>query len=259
MKTFYTILALLYFCNSSLASVTLVVVSDTWCPYICDDPQSPGYIVELVRDVFKQKNIRINLESVSLARALYLTASNKTDMVLGVTEVQIIEHKLGINTLSVGRSRNDFFVNIGNPWRYTSHSELLNHLGDDKKIGVVKGYNYGDFFDKLMQSTPSIFQVSHGNSPLSTNINMLNAGRIEILIGNQHTVLHSTEPELRQNLIYAGTDNESKLIFVGFAPDIEPEYIKILDKGIIKYRKSGKLKILLDKYDIADWQIDKIN
>jgi polar amino acid transport system substrate-binding protein len=256
MKYFCVILTFFYFCNLSWASVRLVVASDTWCPYICDDQQSPGYIVEIVRDIFHQNNISLKFESLPLARALQFVASNQTDIVLGLTEEQIIEHKLGKSQLSVGRPTLDYFVINGNPWRYTSNTELIKHLGDDKKIGIIKGYSYGEFFNNLIASRPHSFYVSHGNTPLDTNLNLLNAGRIDILIDNKYTVLFSAQPERRQNLVHAGTEGETGDIYVGFAPLLSTDYINMLDQGIIEYRKSGKLKVLLDKYNITDWQND---
>jgi polar amino acid transport system substrate-binding protein len=260
MKFLYVTLTLLYFWNSSWASVRLVVASDTWCPYICDDQQSPGYIVEIVRDIFHQNNISLRFETLPLARAMQFVANNQTDMVLGLTEEQIIEYKLSKSQLSVGRPTLDYFVMNGNPWRYTSNTELIKHLGEDKKIGIIKGYGYGDFFNNLIESRPKYFYVSHGNTPLDTNLNLLNAGRIDILIDNKYTVLFSarssSQPELIKNLVHAGTGSESGGIYVGFAPHLSTDYINMLDQGIIEYRKSGKLKVLLDKYDITDWQKD---
>lgn len=268
MKFFCVTLTLLYFCNSSWASVRLVVASDTWCPYICDDQQSPGYIVEIVRDIFYQNNISLKFETLPLARAMQFVANNQTDMVLGLTEEQIVEHKLSKSQQSVGRPTLDYFVINGNPWRYTSNTELIKHLADDKKIGIIKGYSYGEFFNNLIESKPKYFYVSHGNAPLDTNLNLLNAGRIDILIDNKYTVLFSArssaqpsaqpsaQAELIKNLVHAGTEGEAGGIYVGFAPRISTDYINLLDQGIIEYRKSGKLKVLLDKYGITDWKKD---
>jgi polar amino acid transport system substrate-binding protein len=234
--------------------VKLTVASDSWCPYICDDQQSPGYIVELVRDVFQQNNINFKFESLPLARAMRFAESNQIDIVLGLTKEQIVEHKLGKSSLSVGRTSLDFFVTADNPWRYNSNAELIKYLGQNKKIGIIKSYNYGDFFNALIKSKPELFYVSHGNSPLEINLNLLNLGRIDILIGNNNTVSYNAGPESRLNLVHAGNDDEIGLIYVGFAPYIKPAIIQMLDQGIVDYRKSGKLKILLDKYGITDWQ-----
>jgi polar amino acid transport system substrate-binding protein len=262
MKFFCITLTLFYFCSSSWASVRLVVASDNWCPYICDDQQSPGYIVEIVRDIFHQNNISLKFETLPLARAMQFVANNQTDMVLGLTEEQIIEHKLSKSQLSVGRPTLDFFVINGNPWRYTSNTELIKHLADDKKIGIIKGYSYGEFFNNLIESRPKYFYVSHGNTPLDTNLNLLNAGRIDIIIDNKYTVLFSAQSsaqsELIKNLVHAGTEGEGEGggIYVGFAPHLSTDYINMLDQGIIEYRKSGRLKVLLNKYGITDWKKD---
>jgi hypothetical protein len=45
-------------------------------------------------------------------------------------------------------------------------------------------------------------------------------------------------------------------IYVGFALHLSTDYINMLYQGIIEYRKSGKLKVFLNKYDITDWQKD---
>jgi len=249
---FFYLFFILIFTFSSNAN-TLKVVSDIWCPYICEDYKNPGYIVELIRDIFAQNNINIKFEIVPLARAIKLTKNNKVDMVLALTDEHIIKNELNKNNISIGSFANDFFVAEGNRWRYISENDLSLFLSEGNKLGIIKGYEYGKYIHMLQKEKPEYFHMSHGESPLLMNIDMLNKKRINILLDTKNTVIFKMKNETNK-LIYAGTQGDNIPLYIGFSESISPKYKLLLDEGITHFRKSGKLAVILNKYGISDWE-----
>lgn len=245
---------LLFFMSFPNKANTLKIASDIWCPYICEDKKNPGYIIELIYDIFEPHDINVEFDKAPLARGIKLVKSNEIDMVLGLTDEHITQNKLNKSNVSVGVFSNDFFVNGNNKWRFKSNSDLSIYLSSGSKIGIIKGYEYGNFINLLINEKPNYFHISHGGSPLLQNIDMLYKNRIDILLDTKNTVLYNTQSN-NNKLIYAGTQGDPVFLYIGLSDSINPEYKKMLDEGIVSFRKSGKLAILLNKYGISDWEI----
>jgi polar amino acid transport system substrate-binding protein len=237
----------------------LTVASDIWCPYICEDIQAPGYIVELVSEIYQRHDIALKFETIPLARALDLAQQNKIDMVMALTDDHVLTYQLIKNKFSIGSFSNDFFVYGNNPWRFTSVADLTEKLLGGTKLGVIEGYTYGDDINALLESQAQFFHISHGNNPLLNNLKMLEAGRLSIVLDSKNTVFYEAERSKQKNLVYAGSEGKEVFLYMGFARKLALSYPDLLDQGILEYRKSGKLKRLLNKYGIYDWQADTLN
>jgi polar amino acid transport system substrate-binding protein len=259
MKFSRLVSSILFVACFDLQAEKLTVGSDIWCPYICEDSQQPGYIVELVGDIYGQHNISLKFETIPLARALDLARQNEIDMVLALTDDHILEYQLIRNKVAIGSFSNDFFVYGNNTWRFTSINELVKKLEGGTKLGVIQGYTYGDEINTLIETQGRFFHISHGNNPLQDNLKMLEVGRLNIVLDSKNTVFYQAAKSKQQNLLYAGTEGKDVRLYLGYARKLALKYPDMLDQGIIEYRKSGKLKILLNKYGIYDWQTEVPN
>lgn len=232
----------------------ITVASDIWCPYICQDTLKPGYIVEMLNDILNNKNFTINNETMPLARAIKLLKSGNIDIVLGLTQQHIDHHKLTYSNISVGDFANDFFVNDSNSWRFSTMEKLEEYASDGHKIGIIKGYFYGVEVSKLITKRPDLFLYSYGNHPLRQNIERLRLARIDILLDSKNTVMSEISRLKLPPLAYAGTQGTKEKLYIALSKTAAPQLLKIINQGIIEYRRSGKLMCLLARYGISDWQ-----
>lgn len=255
MKIFIPLpLLFMFFYCKDVGAEKLIVASDVWCPYICADENKPGYMVELIQEIFSKKGFKLDLQIIPLTRALTLSQKNKIDMVLGLTQEHIDTYQIERNQISIGDYSNDFFVSNTNDWRYTTDQALEDYLNNNHTIGIIKGYVYGDFIDQLISQEPEHFIFAHGDSPIFRNIQMLKRNRIQILLDTKNTVLFEAKKNFQNDLVYAGTQGDRVLLYVGFSPSFSTDKKILLDQGIIEYRQSGELATLLKKYGIYDWQ-----
>lgn len=247
------LLLVLFYSPYKATAKEVTIASDIWCPYICQSTEKPGYIVEMINDILQANKIKTINVTIPLARAIKILQNGDVDIVLGLTQQHIDQHGLIRSTIAVGSFANDFFVSPNNPWRFTT-LEQLEKLGDEGvSIGIIKGYQYGEKINELIVNKPAIFSYSYGDSPLAQNIKRLRSGRINILLDSKNTVLNSIMSLNSGDITYAGTQGLQNSLYLAFSTPAGSSLLRLIDQGIIEYRRSGKLEKLLTQYGIVDW------
>ncbi|PKH85953.1 substrate-binding periplasmic protein [Colwellia sp. Bg11-28] len=256
-------LAFLIICASILAKPVqarvLVVASDEWCPYICDDTHLPGFLVEIVTEIAASNGVKVKFSLTPLARALDLTKKGKIDILLGLTSQHIGDFQLKKSHLTFGGLYNDFYVRASDPWRFKSIADLEVALKSNAILGTINGYEYGDSIGRLLKdNTAHIFSAS-GNSPLQKQLKMLHLGRLDILLDSRFTVqyqlskLLKTSTRAEPSIVYAGTEGIFTPLFLGFSPLLSKKYVQLFDNGLTSLRENGRLNKILEKYGVTDW------
>ena len=233
---------------------TLTVVSDEWCPYICDDRVLPGFLVEIVKEIARDNALEVKFTLMPLARALNLAQKGQVDILLALTSQHIAELQLQQSQLSFGGLYNDFYVRAINPWRFQSIAHLSATLKDNVILGTINGYHYGEQLNQLLKSnTAHVFPAS-GNSPLEKQLKMLQMGRLDILLDSRFTVQYQLSKLPKSSIIYAGSQGDFTPLFLGFSSLLSKEKVQLFDNGLMTLRQSGKLDTILAKYALTDWQ-----
>jgi len=233
---------------------TLNIASDIWCPYVCDNKEAPGVLVEVLREVAKVKKIQMRFEVIPLSRSLIMARRSKVDLVLAITAEHILEYKLQRSTLSYGGWRNDFYISTKHNWVFNKPQDIEFFLKAGESLGLIKGYEYGPFVDKLKLKYAANIYQSTGNSPLANIIEMLQKGRITALLDSRFNVEYEMKKNNHDDIMYAGSEGGFVPLFLGYSPTISSKTINTIDAGLVFIRNKGILKGILEKYGISDWQ-----
>jgi polar amino acid transport system substrate-binding protein len=248
----------------------LVVASDEWCPYICDDTHLPGFLVEIVTEIAASNGVKIKFALTPLARALDLTQKGKIDILLGLTPQHISDFQLQTSHLSFGGLYNDFYVRANDPWRFKNITDLKTALKNNAILGTINGYEYGDIIGNLLKDNAAHIFSASGNSPLQRQLKMLRLGRLDILLDSRFTVqyqlsklvnkssLTKTPTTAKPSIIYAGTEGDFTPLFLGFSPLLSKEQVQLFDDGLLNLRENGRLNKILAKYGVIDWHQQSI-
>ncbi|MDX2439523.1 MAG: hypothetical protein QNK40_03150, partial [Desulfobacterales bacterium] len=68
MKLLSTFLFILFFPFNSMAD-TIIIVSDSWCPYNCTSQEKPGVLIKLAETIFETSGHTIEYSIVPWKRA----------------------------------------------------------------------------------------------------------------------------------------------------------------------------------------------
>ncbi len=238
---------------SSVQAKTLVIASDVWCPYICDDPVLPGYVVEVLNEIASSNDLKLELSIIPLARALDLAHKNTVDILLALPSQSIANAKLQKSHASFGGLYNDFYINSELDWHFKGMDDLEAQLNNNISLGTVNGYEYGDKIAKLLKNNPDNIFSASGSSPLNKQLRMLQLGRLDILLDSRFTVQYQLSKLPNNTIVYAGTQGDFTPLFLGFSPSLSKELMQIFDQGLAELRQNGRLDHILEKYGITDW------
>ncbi|MCZ8165234.1 transporter substrate-binding domain-containing protein [Silanimonas sp.] len=187
--------------------------SDEWCPYVCFESTRPGFLVELVREVFESPARPVEIRRMSWARAVREAEGGRIDGVLGAVRGE--SAALVYPKLAAASDRPAFAVRADDPWRFTGVEVLA-----DRRIGLADGYRFGPTLDGALfpggSSGPTLETLS-SDRPTWTNLRKLVDRRIDTVLDNGHVLRHEIDrsgffPAVR--LIDAGVENP---IFIAFA------------------------------------------
>lgn len=251
MKHVFTILAFLL--SVQTQADTISFRSDYWCPYVCNPYSSrPGYMVEIVRQVFEKNGHKVEFKLSNWVHAIKETRSNKAQALLGCSETDAPDFIFPQKHLGI--IRNAYFTTKDSTWSHQGRHSLQN-----KRIGVINGYSYGDSIDNLIQSRHKTFIPFSGERPLNQMIKTIQSGRIDGFIENPVVLQFSlAEMNLPADTVkVAGwVETHDPFLFAGFSPNNPKSklYAEMLSKGIDDLRRSGELRRILEKYNLSDWE-----
>ncbi|GIU06536.1 MULTISPECIES: ABC transporter substrate-binding protein [unclassified Shewanella] len=222
----------------------IVVASDIWCPYICTN--NSGYVVELTQQAFASVDVEVKFETIPFQRALKLTSQHKIDAVLAVTDEHISSFSLNGNQIAIGQYTNDFYTPVDSNWQYTDRASL-----DDMLIATILGYDYGHSLNQYLEKRSPQIRTS-GDTPLKSNLYLTAKRRVDLLLGNRYVIDHTAkEFGYSEDIRYAGSENESTPLYVGFSNnDKGRDYAAKFAQGIENIKQSGEYQAILDKYQI---------
>jgi polar amino acid transport system substrate-binding protein len=232
-------------------SVTLA--SDLWCPYTCASDKLPGYVVEVLEEIFENRGIEFTYLIMDWEEAVEKTRYGQYGMVAATARNEVPGFIFGHT--SIGMARGAFFVPAGSSWTYTGLSSLRGiHLG------VVDGYSYGWVVDGIIKRADELGVTIHsarGGSPLADNLRLLANGELDAVVGTREVILYTAElTGLTNRVRSAGGSLFEIPVFVGFSPEdpMASRNAQLVDQGIKQLRASGRLREILETYGLQDWE-----
>ena len=231
----------------------ITLASDDWCPINCvPGSENQGFMVDIATIVFKKAGHTVVYKKVPWERALAQTRKGKYSAVIGAYHGDAPDFIFPKN--EQGMIGNAFFTAKSNSWRYKGISSLNN-----LKLGVIKGYDYGEDINKYIKDNPKspAVQLAFGDTPLELNIKKLMKSRIDVLLESEYVFNYKiNQMGLKDKIKFAGILAAPDKAFIAFSPvnKMSKEYAEILSSGMDSIRNSGELKKILAKYGLEDWK-----
>jgi polar amino acid transport system substrate-binding protein len=126
-------------------------------------------------------------------------------------------------------------------------------------IGAIRGYEYGGRLTEQIHAygeDPTRVQLLAGDDALEKNLRKLVAGRVD-LVPEDSNRLHLVIRDLGlADAIEILHEDEPDLHYIAFSPanPKSPAYASILNEGVARLRASGRLRAILDRYGLEDWE-----
>ncbi|MBF0362884.1 MAG: transporter substrate-binding domain-containing protein [Oligoflexia bacterium] len=236
---------------SAYSAETITIRSDNWMPYNGDpSDKNPGYIIELLKEIYKPYTITIDYQIVPFTRALKETREGKSNAVIGVYKEDAPDFIFPNEPLCFGQDGFFALKEQKTNWSFKDADSVAN-----VKIGCASEYAYSD--EKIIQAMkkyPASFDCIKGEDPLQTNIKKLLNKRIVAILENRSVMNWMiAKMNLQDKIIWAtAVETINTPMFIAFSPKSSKskDLAKKFDLGIKKLQENGVMKELQKKYQI---------
>lgn len=228
------------------------VAAIDWCPQLCNDPERPGYVSEILSLVMGSSPFIIDAETLSWSRAIYQVRKGRKLILLSPAKAEAPD--LIYPDYEIGVQRMCFFTRVDNPWNFTAPDSLKNMvigIGSDTSIPVLNEYIKNKSYN---------FQAMHyDHNFIDKNLKMLDSHRIDAFIFTQSSAFYELRKRgLAEKYKVAGCVSQEK-IYMALTND--PRYqarVEALrahfDTNISQLYASGEINRILQKYEIDPWR-----
>lgn len=239
-KFIFLIMFFLLTGNAFAGDRVITLVGDAWCPFNCLAlTDGHGILVDRAAAALAQDGFRVDYVQIPWSRAILGVRDGDYDAIVGVGRLEAPDFQFPSEPLAF--ARHSFFTLPTETWKYRGLQSLK-----DIRIGVIQDYSYGSLYDDYIranQNDSSRVVVLKGNKVLPRLIKMLQLGRIDALVAEEHVLNYYFQSKGRANpLRYAGLAAKEAL-YVAFSPRLEnsAKMAGLLGHRLKKLNRSGSL------------------
>lgn len=232
--------------------------------------------MEIAKIAFDSINVDFEYKNKSWNKAIDDARKGLTNGIIGASVTDGPDFIYPSTPL--GRTKNCFYTATSSTWSFTDAASLKK-----LRIGVIEGYTYGEPFEAYVQAyvaektkeleeekkknpnarakddVNSLVQAVPGDQSLALNIKKLTAKppRIDTFVEDESVLKNHLHASDQTESIFRNAGClKPDVLFIAFGPK-DPkgkEYAKVLADTVVALRKDGRLKKILDKYGISDWE-----
>ena len=236
--------------RAEAGDASLVVAADRWCPYNCEPGSDrPGYLIDVLREVFEPLGIAVHYRVMPWKRALYETERGRIDAALGAVAGDRGNNIIGREPL--GLNETVLVVRRGQALEYRRPKDLTGLT-----IGVVADYSYDSegpldsYLAKRRAAEAGVYVVRR-QEPLESLLAMLTSDRIDVFPENRYVVVHALSRLGYADHVKLLETGVADSVYIAFTPDERGRrHLELLDRGVRQLRASGRLRAIMARYGI---------
>jgi len=231
--------------TSAWGGELIIVAPDFWCPYSCKaSDANRGFTIDIIDAIFSAHGDRVKFVNMNYARALSEVRSGEATATPATYKNEAPDFVFPDEPIS--SSRYCFYTAANSQWKYTGVESIAT-----LRIGIIKGYSYGDALDRAIRSKHYDFETEYGDDLTIRMAKMMMAGRLDAFVEDEKLLayLRKMNPELK--LRKAGCEKASDT-YMAISPK-SPQaqrYAKIFSDGMKELKRSGELTRILERYGI---------
>ena len=220
-----------------------------WCPYTCStDANVDGFVVDIVREVYRRNGYALNFSAMNYDRALLYTHHGENMLIAPVYPGEV--KGLIMPKLPITKNKLCFYTMPNSEWQYQGLSSL-----DGVTLGVISGYAYGALIDDYIQTyrqDPKRVDKNYGESITKQMVRKLSAKRFDVFIEDQNLILfflkQNPKHSLREASCLAPTQG-----YLAISPHVQyaQHLAALFDQTFPQLERDGTLNHIMEKYGLS--------
>ncbi|NQZ81227.1 MAG: transporter substrate-binding domain-containing protein [Colwellia sp.] len=235
-------------CSLWVKAEIIKVAGIDWCPQICINDEKPGYVVELVNEVFKGTKYSLEIDHFPWSRAIKNVLQGKYDALLAPAKAEA--PNLIYPKHEVGKQRMCFFTKKSSQWSYSGPESLAN-----LQIGIAVDTSIEELNEYVKNNLAQFqFQPYHERYVLQ-NARKLDKKRTDTFLMTKNTTLYSLSlAGLADRYREAGCVSNTS-IFMAFTPELSKknnveEMTLVFDRRMAEIYNTSFIDKLMRRYGL---------
>ncbi|MBT1443404.1 transporter substrate-binding domain-containing protein [Shewanella sp. JM162201] len=237
---FQALLATLAIATEAPSSIR-IAAEDSWPPFA--DADGDGLSHRLIQKAFALQGVKVDTLVVPYNRGLILTEQGKVNAVFNVARQQSTESRFLFGREPLFKTTASFYQ-LKNRERVAADKWSL---PPGTRVGIIRGYEYGDEFDRLSNMELHI----HDNQ--YQLLNLLLTHKLDMVVMYDEVAEQFLSRTGVTNEVMAVFPNHTSELFLAFNKEDKDSaaLIRALDLGLEQLREQGEYRKLLSEAGIA--------
>ncbi len=238
--------------TQSQATQSLNISSIDWCPQLCNSGDKAGYVLDTVREVFRDSPYEIDTKIYPWTRAIKNVESGKSHALLSPAKQEAPQLRFPIQ--EIGLQRMCFFAKSSSDWTYDGLPSLKGI-----KVGIASDTSIEEL-DNYIGNNPDDFDsMPYSDNYLARSVRKLDKNRIDVFVFTYNSTMYNlNKMGVSDKYKNVGCVNSAK-IYMAFTPatgesENVDKMISYFDSRMSDLKKSGKISEIMEKYGLDDWQ-----
>ncbi len=241
MKIMFILITLFFGVSLFAADKTVIAVADPWPPYIDFKSPKGGFCMEIVKAAYKTQGYQVEIQNVPWVRAVKMVTAGEADIIPNKwfsaeeTKSFLFSNDYASCEVKVVKKKGDKF-------EYNGIKSLTG-----KKIGVIRGSNYGDEFNNSKDLEK--FELTS----MVQNVKLIIAGRIDFTLEDEIGLIETLkreEPSYLNQIEFAKNSFSKNKLYVaaGLNNPKAKELIDVFNKGLSEIKNNGTYSRIRQRY-----------
>ncbi|MFD2206107.1 substrate-binding periplasmic protein [Kiloniella antarctica] len=238
--------------SSFAQAETLRIASIDWCPQLCPQEDKEGYVLDTVKEIFKNSPYEIEVVTYSWTRAIHLARVGKVHALLSPAKPEAPD--LLYPEQEVGTQKMCFFVKNTSPWKYEGITSLR-----DQKIGIAIDTSIEELNTFIKEHKDKFFFSPYGTDYLEHSFNMIERGRLDSFIFTYNSTVYSLLQRKLVDRIKSAGCVSSGNIYMAFTPDKQQrafvlDAMRYFDKKMTELVRKEEIANIMRNYGLPSWK-----
>ena len=234
--------------NDSEEAIQLRISAIDWCPQICLSGNRPGYVMEIVEEVFSEGIYQPQVNYFPWSRAIKNVTSGQSHALLSPAKKEAPHLKFP--SIAVGRQKMCFFVAQDSKWKYEGQHSLAG-----LSIGIATDTSIEELNQYMLDNSKQFqFQPYHERFVKQNALKVLRK-RLDAFIFTLNTTQYTLKTEsLSSQIKNAGCVSQAP-IYIAFTSVVKEQalvenLIAYFEHRMTVLEDRGVINSILNKYQI---------
>ncbi len=241
--------------STSVTAKVYTVGVERLCPYSCDDPAKPGYIIEILEAFLKKQGDELKVTYLPFIRLTEFIKLGK----INLTVLPQYEVRFDSELRPLGPALGISYVGIVSLEKEKGPFISVSDLVAFKTVVPKRGQEYTKIksYFRANKKEMLLLEIT-GDDSVDRQLKMLQLHRADLAVGDYDILkYHIAEKKLQKELRLSATS------IGGFHPinlvstqsfENQAEFERAFTQFLAEMRSSNELSELLAKYNLNDWQ-----